>query len=126
MSLSISSAPTPPTWLLHLIINTLGPIFVFKALYPLLLKGKEKTVVFISSITASLSTFPFEFSLGPYGQSKVAINHTARSLAAELANEGCKLVLKHPGKIDTDMLAAHIRRPASLILVSRMPLNTFP
>lgn len=97
-------------WVDHLTINTVGPVFVFKAVYPLLKKGTDKKVVLLSSVAGSISTYPFQFSTGPYGQSKAAVNHTTKAIAAEFAAEGFKLVLVHPGTVSTDMYNDHVEK----------------
>lgn len=71
------------TYLSHYITNTLGPIFVARALYPFLKKSDTKTVIFMTSTVASMgreSTLP----TSAYGQSKAALNNSIRFLTSEL------------------------------------------
>lgn len=67
-----------------------------------LLERKTRQVIFISSIVGSLSSF-FPVSIGAYGQSKAALNHTVLTLSNELKNEGFTIVAVHPGNVTSDM-----------------------
>lgn len=89
-------------WLEQYKVNVLGPIEVFKAVYPLLIKRKTRKVAFLSSVAGSLSEFvPLPF--GAYGQSKAALNYTIKHIAVELQSESFTVLSTHPGLVKTDM-----------------------
>ncbi|SCV01053.1 LAMI_0G09054g1_1 [Lachancea mirantina] len=91
-----------PNWIKHYTTNTLGPILLFQALFPLIEKGKLKKAFFISSEAAS---FQLELPIptAAYGQSKAALNYTVRELALDLKKDGFTIAPFHPGVVDTDM-----------------------
>jgi NAD(P)-dependent dehydrogenase (short-subunit alcohol dehydrogenase family) len=86
----------------HFRTNVFGAIFTFQAIYPLLQKGSDKTVVFVSTIVASLLGF-LPFITGSYGPSKAALNHVVRQIDLELKDSGFKVVAIHPGLVSSDM-----------------------
>lgn len=86
----------------HFRTNVFGAIFAFQAIYPLLQKGSDKTVVFVSSIAGSVQGF-FPMISGSYGPSKAALNHVARQIDVELKDSGFKVVAMHPGLVSSDM-----------------------
>jgi NAD(P)-dependent dehydrogenase (short-subunit alcohol dehydrogenase family) len=86
----------------HFRTNVYGAIFTFQAIYPLLQKSSDKTVVFISSIAGSVLGF-FPMISGSYGPSKAALNHVVRQIDLELNDAGFKVVAMHPGLVSSDM-----------------------
>jgi NAD(P)-dependent dehydrogenase (short-subunit alcohol dehydrogenase family) len=83
-------------------VNTLGPMRVSQALLPNLSEGKGKTIVSISSGLGSLELNGGGRFYG-YRESKAALNMFARSLAAELRDEGFIVIVMDPGWVQTDM-----------------------
>lgn len=89
-------------WTSHWRTNVLGTIFLYQAFYPLIAKGNKKQIIFISSAGGSIGGF-FETSISAYGQSKAALNYTAKEISFELRDEGFTVVAIHPGMVTTDM-----------------------
>lgn len=82
-------------------INTLGPARIIKHFLPLLRKGSQKTILNLSSDSASLThAYPGDY---PYGFSKVALNMLTEKLVRELEEDQIKVLSIHPGWMHTDM-----------------------
>ncbi|CDK29756.1 unnamed protein product [Kuraishia capsulata CBS 1993] len=82
--------------------NTKGPIIVYKAFRPLLLKStQEKKLVFLSTIASSISQY-YPLPCPAYGASKAAMNYLVRAIAAESKDDGFKVISLHPGAVSTD------------------------
>lgn len=82
-------------------INTLGPVRVVKHFIPLLKKGKEQSLINISSDSASLTNaYSGDY---PYGMSKAALNMLTEKLHVTLKDEGIQVLSIHPGWMRTDM-----------------------
>ncbi len=84
-----------------LMVNLGGPFLTAKYLFPLLLKGREKKVVNISSQMGSI-----HLSGGgatPYRVSKAALNMLTKNQAIEYKRKGIAVVSLHPGWVRTDM-----------------------
>ncbi|ANB12281.1 hypothetical protein AWJ20_530 [Sugiyamaella lignohabitans] len=96
------------SWARLYAINTLGPIVLFKALYPLLVKRDTRKVVFISSGLGSQKNMSDAFGTSSYGQSKSALNFTAKELSLELAKQNFIVVPVHPGLVNTDMGSGYV------------------
>ncbi|KAE8233111.1 hypothetical protein CF326_g1847 [Tilletia indica] len=102
-------------------INVAGPLRAIHAFLPALRQSKEKTIVLISSLASNAGiraknalTMPKEdrlpISTGPYGSSKAALNCLAIGLYTELEDEGFKIIVVHPGLVNTDMAQNMIKR----------------
>lgn len=89
-------------WMRVFAVNTIAPLQLVEAMKPNLLLGKHKVIALMSSKMASLSD---NTSGGAtiYRSSKAALNAVGKSLAADLAAEGIKVALLHPGWVQTDM-----------------------
>ncbi|ANB10989.1 hypothetical protein AWJ20_3783 [Sugiyamaella lignohabitans] len=96
------------SWTRLYAINTLGPIVLFKALYPLIAKRDTRKVVFISSGLGSQKNMSDAFGTSSYGQSKSALNFTAKELSLELAKENFVVVPVHPGLVNTEMGSGYV------------------
>ncbi|KAG5885197.1 hypothetical protein JTB14_012221 [Gonioctena quinquepunctata] len=94
-------------------INTVGPLFLTKALLPLLKKASDannnlplgsnkSAVINMSSILGSISSND-NGGLYPYRCSKAAINMATKSLSSDLKNDGILVMCIHPGWVKTDM-----------------------
>ena len=86
----------------HYRTNSLGPIFLTKALYPYLKLKETKHLIYVSSIAGSIGGF-VEFTTSAYGQSKDALNYSVKEISFELGAEGFTAVAIPPGMIATDM-----------------------
>src|SRR5262245_10669290 len=82
--------------------NVVGPALLTKALLPLLLRGKRKVVVNVSSGLGSLAATPGGFSYA-YCASKSALNMLTVLMHRELAGDGVTVVSLDPGWNRTDM-----------------------
>ncbi|KAH9948678.1 hypothetical protein B0H21DRAFT_732584 [Amylocystis lapponica] len=85
-------------------INAIAPIRVVRTLLPLVRKGHEKKVVFISSNLASVGNAEGYTELSnAYSMSKAALNMMARKWGTTLKAEGITVLLLHPGWVGTEM-----------------------
>jgi NAD(P)-dependent dehydrogenase (short-subunit alcohol dehydrogenase family) len=85
-----------------LVVNTVGPVRVTRALLPNLRASKMKTVVNITSRLGSIALNDTGVFYG-YRESKAALNMFTRTLANELKPEGFTCLTIHPGWVQTDM-----------------------
>lgn len=83
-------------------VNTMAPVFLSSALLSNLRLGHKKTIALMSSKMGSMAD---NHSGGDYiyRSSKAALNAVGKSLALDLAEQHIKLVLLHPGWVQTDM-----------------------
>ncbi|GAA6003673.1 uncharacterized protein JCM10292_000680 [Rhodotorula paludigena] len=84
-------------------VNAVGPVLLFQALYPLLVKSSAPQFAVVSSILASIGlAFPFESEA--YGISKAAVNYAVKRIALYHGQKdrivACTL---HPGAVASDM-----------------------
>ena len=99
--------PTPDTmdydaWGEALRTNTMAPLRIADAFAPNVARSGLKTIVTLSSILGSIA----ENAAGGdyiYRSSKAAVNAVMKSLSIDLAGEGIKVVMLHPGWVQTDM-----------------------
>ncbi|KAE8224004.1 hypothetical protein CF319_g3037 [Tilletia indica] len=99
--------------------NVIGPLAAAQAFLPALKKGKQKTIVIISSLAGSTgfqlqnARQPADKKLplgkGPYSATKAAVNQLGIGLYNELGSEGFSVMLIHPGVVRTDMAASFIK-----------------
>lgn len=80
-------------------VNVVGPFRFDKAVAPAMALRGEGLIVHISS-DAAVHAYP---SWGAYGCSKAALDHLARTFAAELADSGVRVLSIDPGEMDTEM-----------------------
>lgn len=80
-------------------VNLLAPVYLSKALIPLLSAGSR--LAFVSS---SVTNLPFPQDEA-YGSSKAGLDYFARSLAIDLAPHKIGVSLIHPGFVDTPLTA---------------------
>ncbi len=85
-----------------LMVNSIAPILVARAMLTNLRAGNRKTIVNISSQLGSIANNTGGSSYG-YRASKAALNQFNRSLANELRPEGFTCLALHPGWVKTDM-----------------------
>jgi NAD(P)-dependent dehydrogenase (short-subunit alcohol dehydrogenase family) len=91
-----------PLWHEVFSVNTMAPVYLLAALKTNLLMGRKKTIALMSSKMGSITD---NTSGGAYiyRSSKAALNAVGKSLALDLAAEEIKLVMLHPGWVQTDM-----------------------
>ena len=88
----------------HLQVNTVGPIILFQALYPLLLQRKTRKFIAISTLAGSITiATQLPIPATAYGASKAALNYILRSIHKEHESDGFIVIPLHPGVVDTDM-----------------------
>ncbi|MEJ2385083.1 MAG: SDR family oxidoreductase [Xanthomonadales bacterium] len=85
-----------------LVVNTVGPVRVTRALLPNLRASERKTVVNITSRLGSIALTDNGVFYG-YRESKAALNMFTKILANELKPEGFTCLTIHPGWVQTDM-----------------------
>ena len=85
-----------------LAVNVVGPFRLTKALAGPMLLRQRGLVVHVSS-DAAVAAYP---RWGAYGASKAALDHLARTWAAELDGTGVRFFGVDPGEMDTAMHAA--------------------
>ena len=82
-------------------VNVIGPYLVAKTLYPLLVTGRSKTIVNVTSKMGSITLS--SGSAEPYRVSKAGLNMLTKSQALEYQRDGLIVVCVHPGWVATDM-----------------------
>ena len=80
-------------------VNYFGVVYAVSAVLPSMMERKAGTVMVISSL-AAYRGLP---NIGPYCASKAAVTKWIESLRPELAPLGVRLIISHPGFIDTPM-----------------------
>lgn len=97
--------------------NIVGTIHLFNLFLPLLLKGKQKKVIAISSGHADLdlvTKYEIETS-GPYAIDKAGLNMVVAKFHAEFAKDGVLFIAISPGVVET----GHFDPTKCKLLVSR-------
>jgi len=99
--------------------NVVGNVHLFNLFLPLILKGQQKKVIYISSGHADLdliSKYEVE-QAGIYSVGKAATNTVVAKFGAEYAKDGVLFMSISPGVVDTGHLDTAKRKllgPASL------------
>lgn len=93
-------------------VNSVGPLRVSNALYDLLLKGTDKTIINISSEAGSIGSCWREGWFG-YCMSKAGNNMQSALVHNNLIKQGGKVIAMHPGHVATYM-RGHLDTTASL------------
>lgn len=101
--------------------NVAGPLFAINAFLPLLRKGTEKRVTYVSSGVADVpETIATRISNSvPYSTSKAGGNIVIAKFAAELQDEGFTFLSIAPGAVATDTLM-NASENCELVLTSPM------
>jgi NAD(P)-dependent dehydrogenase (short-subunit alcohol dehydrogenase family) len=86
-------------------INVVGPVHLFNLTIPLVLKGRAKKVIAISTGMADIDiTAKYDLDLsGPYSISKVALNMAIAKFSAEYSKDGVLFLSVSPGLVDTGL-----------------------
>jgi NAD(P)-dependent dehydrogenase (short-subunit alcohol dehydrogenase family) len=89
-------------WMQAFRINTMAPLRMAETFAAQIARGRQKTIVTISSKMGSIADNSGGGSY-LYRSSKAAVNMVVKSLAIDLKPFGVKAVLFHPGWVKTDM-----------------------
>jgi len=89
-------------WSEVLMVNSIAPILVAQRMLPRIRRSGSKTIAILTSQMGSIGNNTTGGSY-IYRSSKAALNAGAKSMAHDLKNEGVKVVLLHPGWVQTDM-----------------------
>ncbi len=83
-------------------VNSIGALCVIKYFYPLILKGKDKLIINISSEAGSIANCWRDREFG-YCMSKAALNMLTKILSNYGKKDNVKVYSIHPGWMRTDM-----------------------
>lgn len=81
-------------------VNTIAPLLVFQALWPLLQKSSRPRLIMMTSSVGSIADME-PFPGGAYGPSKAAQNWLTRALHLETRDSGLVTIALHPGWVQT-------------------------
>ncbi|KAJ2996238.1 hypothetical protein NUW58_g1038 [Xylaria curta] len=83
--------------------NVIGNVHLFTSLMPLVLKGKAKKIIAISSASADIELQrKYDLELSPtYSASKAALNAIVAKFSAQYARDGVLIMSICPGMVDT-------------------------
>ncbi|KAI0457981.1 hypothetical protein F5B21DRAFT_512400 [Xylaria acuta] len=86
--------------------NVIGNVYLFTSLMPLVLKGKAKKIIAISSGAADIELLrKYDLELSPtYSASKAALNAVVAKFSAQYARDGVLIMSICPGMVDTQTL----------------------
>ena len=90
------------TWMSVLQVNSIAPILLTQLLIDKLRAGVDKKLLYVTSKMGSIDDNSGGGSY-IYRSSKTALNAVVKSLAVDLASEGFKAAVLHPGWVLTDM-----------------------
>lgn len=93
---------TPELMLEVLTVNTVAPMMMAQAAYPLLKASAQPHIVHISSSMGSLAGRTYGGNYG-YCSSKAGLNMAMRGMAADLGKEDFIVIALDPGWVRTDM-----------------------
>lgn len=80
-------------------VNVVAPIHLTQLVLPSMKERGRGTIINVSS-DAGVNAYP---GWGGYGASKAALDHASRTLAAELAGTGVRVLVVDPGDMNTEM-----------------------
>jgi len=86
----------------HFEVNLVGPLVIFQATLPEVLKKQTRKLLFISTGVASLTKAVPMLSTA-YGASKAALNYLVTKIHQEHSKDGLIAISLSPGFVDTDM-----------------------
>jgi NAD(P)-dependent dehydrogenase (short-subunit alcohol dehydrogenase family) len=82
--------------------NSIAPLQVSEVFLPNVLQSDLKTIVAVSSTMGSIASND-SGGYYPYRASKAALNSVMQSMAIDLAPQGVRVLVLHPGWVKTDM-----------------------
>lgn len=89
-------------------VNTLGPLYLYQATYPLLMETRTKDpslpapkFFITSSMVGSTGGVPAMYVNGSYGASKAAVNHIASAIHHQTEKVNAVVIPYHPGTSST-------------------------
>ena len=85
-----------------LLVNSIAPILVAQRMLPRIKRSGSKTIAILTSQMGSIGNNTSGGSY-IYRSSKAALNAGAKSMALDLKGIGVKVILLHPGWVQTDM-----------------------
>ncbi len=85
-----------------LLVNSIAPILVTQKMLPRIRRSGSKTIAILTSQMGSIGNNTSGGSY-IYRSSKAALNAGAKSMALDLKGIGVKVILLHPGWVQTDM-----------------------
>ena len=89
-------------WSEVLLVNSIAPILVAQRMLPRIRRSGSKTIAILTSQMGSIGNNTSGGSY-IYRSSKAALNAGAKSMALDLKDIGVKVILLHPGWVQTDM-----------------------
>ena len=89
-------------WIPALRINTLAPLMLTQLIIENLRRGESKKLLYVTSKMGSIEDNKGGGSY-VYRSSKAALNAVVKSISVDLANDGMRVALLHPGWVRTDM-----------------------
>ena len=89
-------------WSEVLLVNSIAPILVAQKMIPRIRRSGSKTIAILTSQMGSIGNNTSGGSY-IYRSSKAALNAGAKSMALDLKGIGVKVILLHPGWVQTDM-----------------------
>lgn len=83
-------------------VNVIGVVHLYNLFIPLILKGKTKKVIALSTgLADDALTVNYDLEIGgPYSASKAALNTIVAKYAAELSKEGVLFLALSPGVVE--------------------------
>jgi NAD(P)-dependent dehydrogenase (short-subunit alcohol dehydrogenase family) len=90
----------------HFRVNTIGPVHLFNAFMPLILKGKAKKVFAISTGASDpvMTLKPDMYQATGYSITKAALNMVVAKFSASYREKGVLFMAICPGAVDTGSL----------------------
>ncbi|KAF5383121.1 hypothetical protein D9615_005054 [Tricholomella constricta] len=104
----------------HINSNVKGPLFLAKAVAPLLPTPGGRIIFFSSSLTGATTVLPNALA---YVASKGAIEQISRVLAKDLGAHGITVNTVSPGPVDTDLFRAGKPEEVVKVIASQNPNN---
>ncbi|KAG0651910.1 putative oxidoreductase [Hyphodiscus hymeniophilus] len=100
----------------HYRVNTIGPVHLFNIFMPLILKGRAKKVIAISTgISDPEMTLKGDiFQATPYSMSKAALNMAVAKFSALYREKGVLVISICPGAVDTGSLQTETEEDGKL------------
>ena len=90
----------------HFRVNAIGPAHLFTAFMPLILKGRQKKIIAISTggSDTEMTLIPDMYQAPAYMVSKAALNMVVAKFSASYREKGVLFMAICPGAVDTGSL----------------------